>query len=510
MYVFGGLLVNRENELWEYDLRELRWTCITESTGAPPAPRSDHSMDAVCHGKKLLICFGEGEPDNRPTNDKIVGLGRNRTKTASSRIDFFDMYTYDIEDNSWIALQLNGGLDEKGMHKPTPTSRRSHSTTLVKATETTPELVWLFGGAGSEVSLGYETTFNDIYALDTETMVWNDMRPMLSGAQLPHRSGHTCTQVERNLFIFGGVNSSYYGEQDLKQMFSVNMDTLVVKMTNLTGFITRLSNTLLGHSAFNYPYDLIGWKTYGKGIYIFGGRCEDPSPTAQANNEVMSIDTETGETRLVNMQGQKPAPRFEHQMVHLENYCIVFGGLDTRIGQGHVDENMKMLVFGAPTEVPESIQEKQRLEALRKKGQKKLQIKRTGGKGISAGALPLVVQMQETKIRQDRIRALLKPDGHGMTAAEELAQRQKDAKENIAKAKADSARKYAGATSKAKKKQAMKLQSMEASNDALMALLFHKHVHENKSGEDVEFVTGLGKKWRKKAHEKTNARKEVL
>ena len=77
------------------------------------------------------------------------------------------------------------------------------------------------------------------------------------------------------------------------------------------------------------------------------------------------MDTNSGMTRLVKMQGGRPVPRFEHQMLGPidDKFCVLYGGVDTRIGEGHAGENMNLLAFGLPTEIPESLQEKRRLEA---------------------------------------------------------------------------------------------------------------------------------------------------
>ena len=76
-----------------------------------------------------------------------------------------------------------------------------------------------------------------------------------------------------------------------------------------------------------------------------------------------------------------------------------------------------LLAFGLPTEIPESLQEKRRLEEMRAAGKYELKIKKVDRKKkMDKDALPLMIQQRNRKERQ--VASMMK-----MLMMEEMVQR---------------------------------------------------------------------------------------
>jgi hypothetical protein len=352
MYVFGGILIGRSNDLWKFDFLDMKWTLVTEFTGAAPSPRSGHSANAL--GQSMLVFGGEGPPDGtRKPMKPIQGHGQNRVHIRSHRVDFGDMFMLDTDRMAWTAMKVTGGYTAEGHHAPKPTSRRAHTVTHVPPKKDDVEglgELWLYGGAGPDITLGMETTFSDLYVLNTTTMVWTQVIP--TGCKLPKRAGHTATFLHGKLFFVGGVcegkspmldDGTIVNISPFNEVYVVDVETHVCNKLVTSG--VTMPETLYGHSACWYPRNIPNaGNSFGRGIYIFGGR--NKRGHVVDDNHTYCLDSGTGNWTIVKIDGFKPAPRCDHLMSTVAgNTAILYGGLDTRPGVGNATNTMYCLVF---------------------------------------------------------------------------------------------------------------------------------------------------------------------
>ncbi|KAF2312873.1 hypothetical protein GH714_040930 [Hevea brasiliensis] len=186
--------------------------------GTPPTPRDSHSCTTV--GDNLFV-FGGTD-------------GMNPLK---------DLHILDISSHTWISPTVRG----EG-----PEAREGHSAALVG------KRLFIFGGCGKSSNDNVEVYYNDLYILNTETLVWKELNT--TGQKLPPRAGHSTVAFGKNLFVFGGFTDAQNLYDDL---YMLDVDT---------GVWTKVMTTGIGPSArFSVAGDCLDPQMGG--VLVFIGGC---------------------------------------------------------------------------------------------------------------------------------------------------------------------------------------------------------------------------------------------
>jgi dynein heavy chain len=166
----------RLNDTWYFVVKEMGWQRVgsdpdntenQESSISAPAPRANTA--ACLYSDKIYLFGGHG--------------GHNYLRTS-----FNDLYTFDLEDNTWAKVEYKNNA---------PEGRGGHSLFA------SDEKIYVYGGWNSEMQ------FTNIYIFDLEKHEWNDS-DVSNGVP---RWNHSAILVEaiptRKFFIFGGECLEY-------------------------------------------------------------------------------------------------------------------------------------------------------------------------------------------------------------------------------------------------------------------------------------------------------------
>ncbi|KAJ3432102.1 protein tag-52-related [Anaeramoeba flamelloides] len=171
LYIWGGEISSNSkkkqyiNDLYTLDLDTWTWTLLNVK-GKKPIARSNHTLNLI---DGCFYLFG-GE-----NNDKIFG----------------DLYFLDIKNLIWKNISTQ--------NKNKPSARYGHSSSLYK------NQIWIFGGQNKKGKC-----LNDLYCLDLQTnkLIWKKIKIVNGNSYPPIRKLHTCTVINSNLMILGGVKDS--------------------------------------------------------------------------------------------------------------------------------------------------------------------------------------------------------------------------------------------------------------------------------------------------------------
>lgn len=164
---------------------------VPAATVSAPSEDGSYSMEsnavmAALPSQRLLI-FGGGDDD---------GLMN-------------DLHLLEVDTLSWSPVFTAGN---------TPSPRSRHTATLVKST------LWVVGGLGEG-----QTVFNDVYTLNTSSMVWS--KPVIKGTTpMPPRWGHSAIRSGSLIIIFGG----HSGAQVLNDLYILDTDSLTWRFVDTT------------------------------------------------------------------------------------------------------------------------------------------------------------------------------------------------------------------------------------------------------------------------------------
>ncbi|GAB2209672.1 hypothetical protein Droror1_Dr00026893, partial [Drosera rotundifolia] len=214
VYVFGGYGKSNchTNLVHVFDTVADSWTQLA-TKGTPPVPRDSHTCTTV--GDKLFV-FG-GTNGLHPLND---------------------LHILDTVSSTWVSPSPRGHI---------PEAREGHSAALIG------KQLFVFGGCGKSVDRSYEVYYNNLYTLNTETLVWQ--RVMTLGTPPAARDSHTCSAWNNKLFVIGGEDQhDYY----LSDVHVLDADTLVWREMETYG---RLLLPRAGHSTV----------AFGRFLFVFGG-----------------------------------------------------------------------------------------------------------------------------------------------------------------------------------------------------------------------------------------------
>ncbi|KAJ1388557.1 Kelch-type beta propeller [Sesbania bispinosa] len=181
LYVFGGTDgINPLKDLHILDTSSHTWISPT-IRGEGPEAREGHSAAVV--GKRLFIFGGCGK--SADTNNEVY---------------YNDLYI------------LNTGTP--------PSPRDSHTCSSWK------NKIIVIGGED-----GHDYYLSDVHILDTDTLIWRELNT--SGQLLPPRAGHSTVSFGRSLFVFGGFTDAQNLYNDL---YMLDTDTGI--WTNVTPAIS--------------------------------------------------------------------------------------------------------------------------------------------------------------------------------------------------------------------------------------------------------------------------------
>jgi len=169
IFVFGGFDGHGTNfHLSIFDPYARMWTNVPQSQlkGTAPVSRTNHASAAI--GKKMYI-FG----------------GNNNNESGQYQV-LDDLCVLDSETMTWSKPKTSGAI---------PSARSGHTLTAIG------KKLYLFGGGVWNESAGWVHKFNDLFVLDTETMVWT--KPVCTGT-VESSTFPISFNVGRYLFIFGG------------------------------------------------------------------------------------------------------------------------------------------------------------------------------------------------------------------------------------------------------------------------------------------------------------------
>jgi len=196
-------------------------------TGPSPFARCAHTTDICGNGKlfvfggwsgtrmlnDLQIFYKDSMSWNKPCTTGIVpGVRAGHTMTTiETKIYIFgggdsyqylnDLHILDTETMAWSQAYVAG---------TSPAARSRHTTTLIG------NRLFVFGGGDDS------RVYNDLYILDTNKMSWN--RPTTKGNPPSARWGHTANLLENGkLIIFGGHD----GNKMLNDIYILDTNTMI-------------------------------------------------------------------------------------------------------------------------------------------------------------------------------------------------------------------------------------------------------------------------------------------
>ncbi len=224
---------------------------------APPdagadAPTTDAGTDAgSCEAGETPLRRRENAAAYDTTRDRLLVYGGNvavveNCRPATENTD--ELWAFDPNCGSWQQLTYTGG----------PGPRARHTMHYDEANDR----VILFGGriGGDNI-----TPFNDVWALDAETLAWTEIST--SGTPPSPRFNHmSVLDSPRNrLIVFGGNGATGFISSPLGDAFALDLDTGVwteIDSSDGPGLryyaaATRVGDTMYvfgGQDMFNVPY----------------------------------------------------------------------------------------------------------------------------------------------------------------------------------------------------------------------------------------------------------------
>ncbi|XP_021751068.1 acyl-CoA-binding domain-containing protein 4-like [Chenopodium quinoa] len=143
--------------VWAYDTETECWS-LMEAKGDVPVARSGHT---VVKSSSVLILFGGEDSKRRKLND---------------------LHMFDLKSMTWLPLQCTG---------TGPSPRSNHVAALYD-----DRILYIFGGSSKS------KTFNDLYSLDFETMMWSKNK--IRGFHPSPRAGCCGVLCGTKWYIIGG------------------------------------------------------------------------------------------------------------------------------------------------------------------------------------------------------------------------------------------------------------------------------------------------------------------
>mmetsp|Transcript_19289 Transcript_19289/g.31568 ORF Transcript_19289/g.31568 Transcript_19289/m.31568 type:complete len:914 (-) Transcript_19289:355-3096(-) len=174
-----------------------------------------------------------------------------------------------------------------------PEERSKHSATYID------KKIYVFGGIGSSYF------FNDLFVLDTET--WNWTKLVTSG-QIPSvRAGHAALAAGRKILVIGGFGPGAKGYHN--DVYLLDTENLQWKQLRPAG---NAPSGRWGHSLV----------LVGKKAVLFGGYAGG----ARYHNEMYTLDLEKMQWACATLHGEAPSVRCLQSMLLVDRRLLIFGG----------------------------------------------------------------------------------------------------------------------------------------------------------------------------------------
>lgn len=226
IYVFGGRDAEHKelNELYSYDTSTNTWTLIPAGDVAP-AHRSYHSTAAddwhvyIFGGcgvagrlndlwafdvfeKKWIEFLSPGDNcKGRGGSGLAVALNKIWVLYGFAGVEMDDVHFFDPVEKSWTEVETSG---EK------PTARSVFSTVTIG------KYIFMYGGEVDPSCLGHlgaGRLTGEVYALDTQTLVWKKLEDGAGSSEHPGPRGWCafaagCQDGQQGLLVYGGNSPS--------------------------------------------------------------------------------------------------------------------------------------------------------------------------------------------------------------------------------------------------------------------------------------------------------------
>jgi hypothetical protein len=121
LYIFGGISDRKLNDMWEFDLKTQRWAEIHSVSNFYPSPRSGSFLLRLKDKPKILLIGGD-----------------------TSYGPIFDMWAYDIQDQSVIYIQWEI-LEYTGAPPP-----RAYNKAVCAFTHENKDYIAVYGGSNQK------------------------------------------------------------------------------------------------------------------------------------------------------------------------------------------------------------------------------------------------------------------------------------------------------------------------------------------------------------------------
>lgn len=186
----------------------------------------------------------------------------------------FELAVFDPKNLAWEVPTTTGNC---------PTSRSNHAAAAIK------DKMYIFGGLLQQGTSLIDS--NDLYVLDTKTMVWS--KPNVTGDLPEVRCGHKLVSIDNKLYMFGGGSGDNWSKK-FNQLYCFDPETDTWSLPEASG-ISVDSTTFA--SCFNL----------GKFLFVFGGG--KYTHRGQVSNDVFIYDTVTQHWSKQRLQGTPPVER---------------------------------------------------------------------------------------------------------------------------------------------------------------------------------------------------------
>ncbi|CAH8334830.1 unnamed protein product [Eruca vesicaria subsp. sativa] len=259
VYVFGGFGSEGclTNQVHVFDAETQIWSKPVIS-GSPPSPRDSHSCTTV--GDNLFV-FGGTD-------------GKTHLK---------DLHVLDTSSHTWKCVDARG----EG-----PEAREAHSATLVG------KRIFIFGGCGKASGSDDEVFYNDLYILNTETLMWQ--RAVTAGNPPSARDSHTSSIWKNKIIVVGGEDlDDYY----LSDVHILDTETFVWKQMKTSG---QVLTPRAGHVTVALE----------RNLFVFGGFTDSQN----LYDDLYVLDVEMGVWSKVVAMEEGPSARFCTGAVCLSPY----------------------------------------------------------------------------------------------------------------------------------------------------------------------------------------------
>lgn len=225
--------------VWAFDTETECWS-LMEAKGDVPVARSGHT---VVKSSSVLILFGGEDSKRRKLND---------------------LHMFDLKSMTWLPLQCTG---------TGPSPRSNHVAALYD-----DRILYIFGGSSKS------KTFNDLYSLDFETMMWSRIK--IRGFHPSPRAGCCGVLCGTKWYITGG------GSRKKRHLETLVFDVVKVEWSVAT---VSPSSSITTNKGFSLV--LIQHKERDF-LVAFGGSRKEPSNQV----EVLILD------KSGNSSGRRLAP----------------------------------------------------------------------------------------------------------------------------------------------------------------------------------------------------------